>query len=113
MIDTLVEDTNASVSDDEVAAEIAIMQDTPQYEKENLDTDEARDAVQRILSRRAAIDKVIELTHKPAGSKPAANKSTATKNKPADKAQAKPAAKKKPASSAKAKTPSKAAKSTK
>ena len=113
VIDTLVEDTNASVSDDEVAAEIAIMQDTPQYEKENLDTDEARDAVQRILSRRAAIDKVIELTHKPAGSKPAANKSTATKNKPAAKAKAKPTAKKKSASSAKAKTPSKAAKGTK
>jgi trigger factor len=99
VIDTLAEDTNASVSDDEVAAEIAIMQDTPQYEKENLDTDEARDAVQRILSRRAAMDKVIEVTHKPAGSKPAAKKSKATKKKPAAKA--------------KAKTPSKAAKSTK
>jgi len=113
VIDTLAEDTNASVSDDEVAAEIGIMQGTPQYEKENLDTDEARDAVQRILSRRAAMDKVIEVTHKPAGSKPAAKKSTATKKKPAAKAKAKPAAKKKPASSAKVKTPSKAAKSTK
>ena len=113
VIDTLAEDTDASVSDDEVAAEIAIMQDTPQYANENLDTDEARDAVQRILSRRAAIDKIIDLTHKPAGSKPAAKKSTATKKKPAVKAKAKPAAKNKPASSAKAKTPSKAAKSTK
>ena len=113
VIDTLAEDTDASVSDEEVAAEIAIMQETPQYANENLDTDEARDAVQRILSRRAAIDKVIDLTHKPTGSKPAAKKSTATKKKPAAKAKAKPAAKKKPASSAKAKTPSKAAKSTK
>ena len=113
VIDTLAEDTNASVSDDEVAAEIVLMQGTPQYEKENLDTDEARDAVQRILSRRAAMDKVIEVTHKPAGSKPAAKKSTATKKKPAAKAKAKPAAKKKPASSAKVNIPSKAAKSTK
>lgn len=108
VIDTLAEDTNASVSDEEVAAEIAIMQDTPQYANENLDTDEARDAVQRILSRRAAIDTVIEIAHKPA-----AKKSTTTKKKPAAKAKAKPASKKKPASSAKAKTPSKAAKSTK
>ena len=113
VIDTLAEDTNASVSDEEVAAEVAIMQDTPQYANENLDTDEARDAVQRILSRRAAIDTVIEITHKPAGSKSSTNKSIATKKKPAAKAKAKPAAKKKTASSAKAKTPSKAAKSTK
>ena len=113
VIDTLAEDTSASVSDEEVAAEIVIMQDTPQYANENLDTDEAHDAVQRILSRRAAIDKVIDLTHKLAVSKPTAKKSTATKKTAAAKVKAKPAAKKKPASAAKVKTPSKAAKSTK
>lgn len=110
VIDTLAEASGASVSDEEVAAEIALMQDTPQYEKENLDTDEARDAVQRILSRRTAIDEVIEITHQPRAAKASAKKSTATKKKPAAKAKAKPAAKKKPASSAKAKSSSKAAK---
>lgn len=113
VIDTLAEESDSSVSDEEVAAEIAMMQDTPQYANENLDTDEARDAVQRILRRRTAIDQVIEITHKPKAGKAAAKKSTATKKKTAAKAKAKPAAKKKPASSAKAKSPSKAAKSDK
>jgi trigger factor len=102
VIDTLAEDNGASVTDEEVAAEIALMQETPQYANENLDTDEARDAVQRILRRRAAIDQVIEITHKPKAAKASAKKSTATKKKPA--------AKKRPASSAKAKSSSKAAK---
>jgi trigger factor len=101
VIDTLAEDNGASVTDEEVAAEIALMQETPQYANENLDTDEARDAVQRILRRRAAIDQVIEITHKPKAAKASAKKSTATKKKPA--------AKKRPTSSAKAKSSSKAA----
>jgi trigger factor len=108
VIDTLAEDGGASVSDEEVAAEIAVMQETPQYANENLDTDEARDAVQRILRRRTAIDQVIELTHKPKAAKakkPAAKKSTTAKKAPASKAK-KPAAKKKPATTAKAKKPS-------
>ena len=113
VIDTLAEDTGASVTDDEVAAEIALMQETPQYQNENLDTDEARDAVQRILRRRTAIDQVIDVTHKPKAAKAKAKKSTTAKKKPAAKAKAKPAAKKKPASSAKAKSSSKAAKSEK
>jgi trigger factor len=113
VIDTLAEDNGSTVSDEEVAAEIAMMQDTPQYANENLDTDEARDAVSRILRRRTAIDQVIEVTHKPKAAKASAKKSTATKKKTAAKAKAKPAAKKKPASSAKAKSPSKAAKSDK
>ena len=113
VIDTLAEDTGASVTDDEVAAEIALMQETPQYQNENLDTDEARDAVQRILRRRTAIDQVIDVTHKPKAAKAKAKKSTTDKKKPAAKAKAKPAAKKKPASSAKAKSSSKAAKSEK
>lgn len=113
VIDTLAEDTGASVTDEEVAAEIALMQETPQYANENLDTDEARDAVQRILRRRSAIDSVIDVTHKPKAAKAKAKKSTTAKKKPAAKAKAKPAAKKKPASSAKAKSSSKAAKSKK
>ena len=113
VIDTLAEDTGASVSDEEVAAEIALMQETPQYANENLDTDEARDAVQRILRRRTAIDSVIDVTHKPKAAKAKAKKSTTAKKKPAAKAKAKPAAKKKPASSAKAKSSSKDAKSKK
>jgi len=93
VIDTLAENGGATVSDEEVAAEIELMQATPQYENENLDTDEARDAVQRILSRRTAIDQVIEITHQPKAAKASAKKSTATKKKPAAKAKAKPAAK--------------------
>jgi trigger factor len=114
VIDTLAEDSDAKVADSEVIAEIALMKATPQYENEDLDTDEARDAVSRILRRRTAIDQVIDVTHKPKGAKKAsAKKSTTAKKKPAAKAKAKPAAKKKPASSAKAKSPSKAAKSAK
>jgi trigger factor len=93
VIDTLAENGGATVSDEEVAAEIELMQATPQYENENLDTDEARDAVQRILSRRTAIDQVIEITHQPKAAKASAKKSTAAKKKPAAKAKAKPAAK--------------------
>jgi trigger factor len=84
VIDTLAEDGGASVSDEEVATEIATMQDTPQYANENLDTDEARDAVQRILSRRTAIDQVIEITHKPKTAKAKA-KSTSKAAKSAKK----------------------------
>ena len=111
-IDTLAEDGGASVSDEEVAAEIAVMQETPQYANENLDTDEARDAVQRILRRRTAIDQVIELTHKPKAASSKAKKSTTSKKASASK-EKKPAAKKKPATTAKAKNPSKAATSAK
>ena len=107
VVDTLAEDIGASVSDEEVAAEIALMQETPQYANENMDTDEARDAVQRILRRRTAIDQVIELTHKPKAASTKAKKSTTTKKAPASK-EKKPAAKKKPATNAKATKPSKA-----
>ena len=112
VVDTLAEDSGASVSDEEVAAEIALMQETPQYANENMDTDEARDAVQRILRRRTAIDQVIELTHKPKAASTKAKKSTTTKKAPASK-EKKPAAKKKPATTAKATKPSKAATSAK
>jgi len=112
VMDTLAENSGASVSDEEVAAEIAVMQETPQYENENLDTDEARDAVQKILSRRTAIDQVIELTHKPKAASSKAKKSTTSKKAPASK-EKKPATKKKPATTAKAKKPSKAATSAK
>jgi trigger factor len=110
VIDTLAENGGASVSDEEVAAEIAVMQETPQYANENLDTDEARDAVQRILRRRTAIDQVIEITHQPKAGKASAKKSTATKKKPAARAKAKPAAKNKPAAKAKTKPAAKSAK---
>ena len=106
VIDTLAEDCGASISDEEVAAEIAVMQGSPQYANENLDTDEARDAVQRILCRRTAIDQVIEITHQPKTGKASAKKSTATKKKPA----AKPAANKKSAAKAKDKPAAKSAK---
>ena len=112
VMDTLAENSGASVSDEEVAAEIAVMQETPQYENENLDTDEARDAVQKILSRRTAIDQVIELTHKPKAASSKAKKSATSKKAPASK-EKKPAAKKKTATTAKAKKPSKAATSAK
>ena len=112
VMDTLAENSGASVRDEEVAAEIAVMQETPQYENENLDTDEARDAVQKILSRRTAIDQVIELTHKPKAASSKAKKSATSKKAPASK-EKKPAAKKKPATTAKAKKPSKAATSAK
>jgi trigger factor len=115
VIDTLAEDNGASVSDEEVAAEIALMQDTPQYANENLDTDETRDAVQRILRRRTAIDQVIEITHKPNGAKASGTKtkkSTTAKKQPASKAKAEmPTAKKKPATTARVKTPRRATKS--
>ncbi len=111
VIDTLAEETEASVSDEEVAVEIARMQETPQYANENLDTDEARDAVQHILRRRTAIDQVIEITHKPKTAKARAKKTTETKTDSAASAKAGAAPKKKPASSAEAKKPSKAAKS--
>ena len=65
VVDRLVEDVGVAITPDEVAAEVEIMQSQPQYEKENLDTDEARDAIQKVLQRRAAVDKVIAITHKP------------------------------------------------
>jgi len=65
VVDRLVEALGVAITSDEVASEIEIMQSQPQYEKENLDTDEARDAIQKVLQRRAAIDKVIAITHKP------------------------------------------------
>ena len=65
VVDRLVEDVGVEITPDEVASEIEIMQSQPQYEKENLDTDEARDAIQKVLQRRAAVDKVIAITHKP------------------------------------------------
>ena len=65
MVDTLVEDLGVTITPEEVDAETEIMQSQPQYEKQNLDTDEARDAIQKVLQRRAAIDKVIAITHKP------------------------------------------------
>ncbi len=65
VVDRLVEAVGVAITPDEVASEIEIMQSQPQYEKENLDTDEARDAIQKVLQRRAAVDKVIAITHKP------------------------------------------------
>ena len=65
VVDTLVEDLGVTITPEEVDAETEIMQSQPQYEKQNLDTDEARDAIQKVLQRRAAIDKVIAITHKP------------------------------------------------
>ena len=65
VVDTLVEDVGVTITPEEVAEETEIMQSQPQYEKQNLDTDEARDAIQKVLQRRAAIDKVIAITHKP------------------------------------------------
>ena len=65
VVDTLVEDVGVMITPEEVDAETEIMQSQPQYEKQNLDTDEARDAIQKVLQRRAAIDKVIAITHKP------------------------------------------------
>ena len=65
VVDTLVEDLEVTITPEEVDAETEIMQSQPQYEKQNLDTDEARDAIQKVLQRRAAIDKVIAITHKP------------------------------------------------
>ena len=65
VVDTLVEDLEVTITPQEVDAETEIMQSQPQYEKQYLDTDEARDAIQKVLQRRAAIDKVIAITHKP------------------------------------------------
>lgn len=105
VIDTLADNSDASVSDEDIAAEIELMQAQPQYQNENLDTDEAREAVQRVLRRRTAIDGVIELTHKPkTTAKSKAKKATAAKKpaakKPATKSKAKATAKPKAAKSA-------------
>lgn len=79
VIDTLADSGETTVSDEDIAAEIALLQDQPQYVGEDMDTDEARDAVRRVLRRRKVIDQVIELTHKPgAADRPKATKSTAT-----------------------------------
>ncbi len=77
VVDTLVESQDPAVTDEEIAAEIAIMQESPQYANEDLETDDTRDAVRRILRRRSAMDQVIELTHKPG----AAEKLTIKKSK--------------------------------
>jgi len=110
VIDALTESEATSVTDEEVAAEIALMQEQPQYANENLDTDEARDAVRRILLRRAAMDSVIEITNNPK----AAPKSRTKKATSTDKAAtvtANPTAKE-PAARARAKTPRRVAKTT-
>jgi trigger factor len=65
VVDRLVEDGGVTITPEQVAAETEIMQSQPQYEQENLDSDEARDAIQKVLQRRAAIDQVIAITHKP------------------------------------------------
>ena len=64
VVDRLVEDGGVTITPEQVAAETEIMQNQPQYEQENLDSDEARDAIQKVLQRRAAIDQVIAITHK-------------------------------------------------
>ena len=95
VVDTLADDTDASVSDEEVTAEIALMKQLPQYANENLETDEAKDAVQRILRRRNAIDQVIEVTHKPKTAKKTTGNKATTKESTVSKSTAeKPAAKK-------------------
>jgi trigger factor len=101
VIDTLVATEETSVSDEDIAAEIAVMQESPQYATENLDTDEARAAVEQILHRRSAMDQVIELTTNPgAARKSAGKKSNATNTTIA--------AETKPASTARVKTPRRA-----
>jgi len=95
VVDTLADDTDASVSGEEVTAEIALMKQLPQYANENLETDEAKDAVQRILRRRNAIDQVIEVTHKPKTAKKTTGNKATTKESTVSKSTAeKPAAKK-------------------
>ena len=102
VVDTLSEVTDASVTDEEITAEISLMQNLPQYANEKLDTVEARDAVARILRRRNAIDRVIEITHRPKTStkKSKAKKSTNTPNSKSKSS----ASKKKTANTAKPKT---------
>ena len=108
VIDTLVESEETHVSDEDIAAEIAVMQESPQYATEDLDTDETRDTVRRILRRRTAMDQVIEQIHRPgADDRLAGKKSTTTQDK-------KPAAARttvatKPAGAKRVKTPRRAA----
>ena len=64
VIDALVALEETDVSDEDVAAEIKDMQESPQNVTEDLDTDEARDAVLRVLQRRRAMDQVIERANK-------------------------------------------------
>lgn len=112
VIDTLVETEKTVVSDDDVATEIAVMQESPQYASENLDTDEARDAVRRILHRRSAMDNAIELTHQPGDSKrSAAKKSKTTKTEKTTTV--KSTAVKKTTGTARVKTPRRAVKTEK
>ncbi len=108
VIDTLVESEEATVSDEDIAAEIAVMKESAQYAAEDLDGDETRDAVRRILRRRTAIDQLIELIHKPGATNgPTAKKSTTT---PAKKsAAAKSTSATKSAGAVRAKTPRRAA----
>jgi trigger factor len=82
VVDRLVEDGGVTITPEQVAAETEIMQNQPQYEQENLDSDEARDAIQKVLQRRAAIDQVIAIIHKP---KTAKSKTKADGKKKNDK----------------------------
>ncbi|MCZ6539337.1 MAG: trigger factor [Chloroflexi bacterium] len=107
VIDSLVETEEATVGDEDVAAEITVMRESPQYAKEDLDTDEARDAVRRILRRRSAMDRVIEQTHNSgATGRPRTKKSTTARAK--KPAAAKTAAVTKPRNVARVKTPRRA-----
>ncbi len=82
VVDRLVEDGGVTITPEQVAAETEIMQNQPQYEQENLDSDDARDAIQKVLQRRAAIDQVIAIIHKP---KTAKSKTKADGKKKNDK----------------------------
>ena len=108
VIDALVDSEETDVSDGDIATEIADMQESPQYKTEDLDTDEARDAVLRILQRRRAMDQVIEMAIKPGatGSPAAIKTTTAQAEKPAA---ARTTAATKPTGTARVKTPRRAA----
>jgi len=102
VIDTLVESEEPTVSDEDIAAEIAVMKESPRYVTEELDTDETRDAVRQVLLRRTVMDHVIEQTHKPgAADQLTIKKSTTT--------QAKNITATSPAGAARVKTPRRAA----
>ncbi|MDA1278722.1 MAG: trigger factor [Chloroflexi bacterium] len=63
VIDTLADADNTTITDEQIAEEIALMKEQPQYANEDLDKDETRDAIRRVLRRRAAIDNVIEIAN--------------------------------------------------
>jgi len=79
-----------------VAVEIALMQEQPQYTNENLDSDEARDTVRRILRRRTTVDQMISLTHKPKTTKLKKRALTTRKKTATARSAAKKSAKAKP-----------------